>query len=321
MRPDRRNAAALAIAAIAASLLVACQSPPEIDETTQGCAPEGVASIGVSAEGELFSRPEVSFRAPLTPLTTERRVLIEGDGPQITPGAIVTIDFVALNGADGEVIETSGYGAAGVGHTVVTLGQETATPGLRRALLCAKEGSRVAAVVHPDDAVGDDWRVPGLGAGDPLVYVFDVLDVAGTRAEGEEREQADATLPVVKEQAGMPSIAVPAMSPPVELRSSTLIVGDGPAVRPGADVVIRHRSVLWRNGLTVSESWSEVTPRRLALNDLLPGVATSLVGETVGSRVLVVVPPEFGYGREGDTASSVTGTDTLVYVVDILATT
>jgi peptidylprolyl isomerase len=46
-----------------------------------------------------------------------------------------------------------------------------------------------------------------------------------------------------------------------------------------------------------------------------------VVGQTVGSRVLLVVPPADGYGAAGSASVGIDGTDTLVFVVDILAAT
>ena len=40
---------------------------------------------------------------------------------------------------------------------------------------------------------------------------------------------------------------------------------------------------------------------------------------TVGSRVLLVIPPDKGYGTAGNSGAGIKGTDTLVFVVDILA--
>jgi len=45
---------------------------------------------------------------------------------------------------------------------------------------------------------------------------------------------------------------------------------------------------------------------------------SQLVGQPVGSRVLLVVPPADGYGAAGS-PPKISGTDTLVFVVDILA--
>jgi peptidylprolyl isomerase len=43
-----------------------------------------------------------------------------------------------------------------------------------------------------------------------------------------------------------------------------------------------------------------------------------LVGVPVGSRVLLSVPPVDGYGAAGKNSAGITGTDTLVFVVDIV---
>ena len=39
---------------------------------------------------------------------------------------------------------------------------------------------------------------------------------------------------------------------------------------------------------------------------------------TVGSRVMLVIPPADGYGTTGSPRAHIKGTDTLVFVVDIL---
>jgi len=49
------------------------------------------------------------------------------------------------------------------------------------------------------------------------------------------------------------------------------------------------------------------------------GLGHGLVGQTVGSRVLLVIPPAGGYGSAGASKARISGTDTLVFVVDILA--
>ena len=43
------------------------------------------------------------------------------------------------------------------------------------------------------------------------------------------------------------------------------------------------------------------------------------MGRAVGSRVLLSIPPDLGYGEDGNKDAGITGTDTLYFVVDILA--
>ena len=50
----------------------------------------------------------------------------------------------------------------------------------------------------------------------------------------------------------------------------------------------------------------------------LVGWDEGLVGQTVGSQILLVVPPDKGYGTSGSSDGTIKGTDTLVFVVDIL---
>ena len=52
---------------------------------------------------------------------------------------------------------------------------------------------------------------------------------------------------------------------------------------------------------------------------MIPGFDEGLIGQTVGSRVVLVIPPDKGYGAEGNSQAGISGTDTLVFVVDILA--
>ena len=51
---------------------------------------------------------------------------------------------------------------------------------------------------------------------------------------------------------------------------------------------------------------------------MIAGWDEGLVGQTVGSQVLLVVPPDKGYGAAGQPNAGISGTDTLVFVVDIL---
>jgi peptidylprolyl isomerase len=57
----------------------------------------------------------------------------------------------------------------------------------------------------------------------------------------------------------------------------------------------------------------------IGAGQVIKGWDTGLVGQPVGSRVLLVIPPAEGYGKTGASTAGINGTDTLVFVVDILA--
>jgi peptidylprolyl isomerase len=52
---------------------------------------------------------------------------------------------------------------------------------------------------------------------------------------------------------------------------------------------------------------------------VIPGWDKTLVGKKLGSRVLLIVPPADGYGPSGQTSAGISGTDTLVFVLDLVA--
>jgi peptidylprolyl isomerase len=81
--------------------------------------------------------------------------------------------------------------------------------------------------------------------------------------------------------------------------------------------------VLWRNGALFDSSWSKAkTPFATAIGvgAVVKGGDQGLVGKTVGSRVLLVIPPDLGDGSAGQPSATppILGTDTMVFVVDIL---
>ena len=57
----------------------------------------------------------------------------------------------------------------------------------------------------------------------------------------------------------------------------------------------------------------------IGTGSVIPGWDKVLVGVKIGSRVLMVVPPKQGYGKKGNSQAGIKGTDTLVFVVDVIA--
>ena len=88
----------------------------------------------------------------------------------------------------------------------------------------------------------------------------------------------------------------------------------------GGDVVVVHyHGVNWNTGEVFDSSWSRGEPSSFPTEGVIPGFRDGLVDQTVGSRVIIVIPPELGYGPSGGTGDgSIGAEDTIVFVVDIL---
>ena len=91
-------------------------------------------------------------------------------------------------------------------------------------------------------------------------------------------------------------------------------------------MVVQYVGALWRtgkgNGTAFDASWKRGQPFSFVIgkkpSQVIPGWDSGLVGQTVGSRVMLVVPPADGYGKAGNSQAGIKPTDTLVFVVDVL---
>jgi peptidylprolyl isomerase len=99
-----------------------------------------------------------------------------------------------------------------------------------------------------------------------------------------------------------------------------LIKGAGPVVQAGQTITVHYTGAIWATGKTFDSSWDSGTPAEFSIGtgEVISGWDEGLVGQTVGSQVLLVVPPDKGYGATGSSDGTISGTDTLVFVVDIL---
>lgn len=196
----------------------------------------------------------------------------------------------------------------------------TAMPAWRH-LAGSRVGSRVEMIVPPADGFGPSGNPQAnIMGSDTLVFVFDVVDTI-------RKNTAAAGTPVPYHPAAdMPSvnglsITIPAgAQPPAALTSTVLRKGSGPQIVSGNTVVVQYTGVVWRTGKVFDSSWSRGFPQAFVLGagQVIPGWEQGLGGHAVGSRVLLTVPTALGYGDQGK-APDINGTDTLVFVVDIIA--
>src|ERR1700683_5283207 len=115
-----------------------------------------------------------------------------------------------------------------------------------------------------------------------------------------------------------PAVTIPAKKASTNLYVKTEIHGSGPTLAK-TDAFLGNSVVYIWSGTThkLALSTYTATPQVLS-GTLLPGLETALQGKRMGSRVLAVLPPKYGYGAQGNSQVGVTGSDTLVFVVDMI---
>jgi FKBP-type peptidyl-prolyl cis-trans isomerase len=248
---------------------------------------------------------------------------VEGEGATVAKGDVVVANYIGYRwGTSGSKLIAGSYGAGG--HPAAFPSGKL-VPGLDKALIGKAVGSRVVVVIPPKEGYGEKGN-PQLevGAEDSLVFVLDLIAVYAKSATvpGRASGQADPRLPQVgAAQPGQaPPVTVPRAQPPGRLEARPLIQGKGQAVRPGQLVAMQYTGVFWRDGRAFDSSWKsgQVFTATIGKGQVVRGWDEGLVGQKVGSRMLLVVPPAWGYGAKGLKQAGIKGTDTLVFVVDIL---
>ncbi|HEV2886037.1 MAG TPA: FKBP-type peptidyl-prolyl cis-trans isomerase, partial [Jatrophihabitans sp.] len=122
-----------------------------------------------------------------------------------------------------------------------------------------------------------------------------------------------------------PEVSVPDKPAPGQLAQQVLTTGTGATVDKGDTLVANYSGQTWasKDGKphVFDSSFDRGSPTAFVIGTgaVIPGWDKTLVGKHLGSRVLLAIPPVEGYGSQGQPDAGITGTDTLVFVVDLIA--
>ena len=310
--------ARVAVALAAGTLLVAGCSTSS-PTTTQTVVNSDIKAVTVT--GVLGSKPAVTVPTPFSVKATDKVLLTKGTGATVTAGQRVTVDYTGFNGTDGKEFDSSFD--KGKKAPSLILDPEQSLPGLVKGIVGANIGSRLLLAIPPEDAYGVGGQpTVGIGPTDTILIVVDVKSAKSvlTRATG-TAVAPKAGLPTVKLAAdGKPTITVPAGNAPADLVVQPLITGTGPKVGKGQQITVQYTGVVWATGKQFDSSWSSGKPASFPIGQgqVIAGWDEGLVGQQIGSQMLLVIPPDKGYGASGQPSAGIKGTDTLVFVVDIL---
>ncbi|WP_062462465.1 FKBP-type peptidyl-prolyl cis-trans isomerase [Demequina soli] len=126
------------------------------------------------------------------------------------------------------------------------------------------------------------------------------------------------TLPAITRAAdGAPAVDFAGAEKPEGLVVEVLEAGDGAVVAEGQHITVHYSGWLW-NGGKFDSSWDrgDTISFRIAYGSLIDGWVDGIVGQPVGSKLLLVVPPESGYGYQN--MGPIPAGSTLVFAVDVL---
>jgi peptidylprolyl isomerase len=226
---------------------------------------------------------------------------------------MIEVNYWGANGYTGSVFDESFSANKPISYAVSGF-----ITGFQTGLVGQKVGSRVLiGITGPDgyDSNGGNSNI-GIEVGDCLVFIVDIISVSATGPSG-TTVSPPAGLPTVSADLKKPAITIDTKAtPPTTLTVQPLIKGAGKAVTDASTIRVDYAEYAWSTGKLVKQTYG-YSPLDGALSTTIPGWQTGLVGQTVGSRVLLVVPPAQAYPSGNPRIDVKTG-ETMVYVIDIL---
>jgi hypothetical protein len=331
-----RRAAALAVPLTAIALVVSsCSSIPEEWRTPAFLRmnDDALDSRLPEVTGEVGEEPEITFPDIEPPEEEISGVVSKGAGEDVLVGAD---DLVIANVAQYQ------WTAPGEGEPVEGQSSyESGAPDLIRmdqmpeyitdTLVSQPLGSR-AVYVFPPLSAEETEQAEAMGQPAPegaSVLVIDMVDrfSQGAVVPGEQTNDGGGDLPTVTQDGhSQPEIEIPDADAPDELDVVPLIEGEGAEVEEGQQIIVQYTGVRWEadeNGdhEVFDSSWNQggvPFDTTIGGGAVIEGWDEGIVGQQVGSRIMLVVPGDMAYGESDEEAMGAPA-GTLVFVVDVLA--
>ncbi|MFJ2032639.1 FKBP-type peptidyl-prolyl cis-trans isomerase [Streptosporangium sp. NPDC087985] len=311
----RRSLAVLA--SVPLLFAAACGSGGSVD--TASSSPGGTVPE-LKVTGAANAKPSVTFPAKVVE-TSSYQVITPGTvGAAAKEGGSVVANFTVYTW-DGKENKLAGSTYDEGGPQLITINDQVPEI-LRKGFAETKGGGRFLSVVAKDSVPAEQQsQVP---PGQSQVFVVDVVGVPegkaahgtatdpglkGVKVESPDGDAAPKLTTKTKEKA------------PKGLVAKTVIKGTGPEVKSGQSILVQYAGKIWGSDLEFDSSWSrggEPIMFQIGTGKVIKGWDEGLVGVPVGSRVLLSIPPDLGYGKDGS-GDKIKGTDTLVFLVDVLA--
>jgi FKBP-type peptidyl-prolyl cis-trans isomerase len=288
--------------------------PDDSDATSE-------ALPGVTVSGPLGEEPTVEIDAPYETDKTTTEVVEEGDGDELEEGDTALVQYIGLNGRTGDEFNNSW--SQGGEPVPFPLTEGSLITGFLDGLIGQQVGSRVAIGIPPEDGYGPQGGNPDIDVekDDSLVFVVDIVDTALDQAEGEAQTLPDDVPQLQTDDEDVPTgfTATDATAPPPkEATAEVAIIGTGEEVKEGQTISFKYLVQVYPDGKVLDDSYSRGQAARAVSGSGQPPCWDALVGQTVGSRVVLACPPGTVFGPEGNKDVGVGPDDTLLFAIDLL---
>jgi peptidylprolyl isomerase len=282
-------------------------------------ASSGAGLEAVTVSGDFGQAPEVKWNSTVDTDELASKTLIEGKGAKVVKGDQVLMNIWIGNGYS----QREQFSTWAKGHeSPVTVDDTQINKAIYTALADHTIGSRIEVVSPPKDAFGEEGNATlGFAPTDHVVFVIDIMRKVLTEPSGAPQKPSG-TAPRLLTKDGVPTgfdFMRSPKTPSDKLQVFTLIKGAGPRVATGDTTIMNYLGEIYGTKNVFDKSYgSDAFTTPIGAGKVIKGWDQGLVGVSAGSRVVLVIPPDLAYGKAGQ--GSIKGNQTLVFVVDILAT-
>lgn len=271
---------------------------------------------GITAKGELGQKPEISFKTPLDVTNGSYQIVQKGDGEPLADGDHVCTQQIVYNATTGE--ELTNTWDQDTPDCSLAISKNSIAEEYYDLFKGMALNTSVALGIDASSSNTDGTSTSSDKYVNVITLVSKITPLK--RATGETVTDLPAGLPTVTlGKKGKPSIDMNGQGSVDSLVTQTLIKGDGETLTDSDTAVVKYTGWL-TDGTQFDSSWDKNTTFDADLSasgQIIEGWKQGLIGQTVGSQVMLIIPPDLGYGSQE--LDGIPADSTLVFVIDILA--
>ncbi|MFE4644533.1 FKBP-type peptidyl-prolyl cis-trans isomerase, partial [Streptomyces sp. NPDC056730] len=253
----------------------------------------------ISSGAKFGQKPTLEKGEGTPPKELKVDVLSKGDGATVKKGDAIQVNYLGQSWDSDKPFDNSFDRKQPFDLTV---GAGMVIKGWDQGLEGQKVGSRVELGIPPELGYGAQGQ-GDIKPNSTLVFVVDILKATQVpvSAKGTAVAQDNIDLPKVgtNDDGKEPTVTVPKSAPPKKLVSNYVLESDGEAVKDSDTVVLNYAAYIWKDRKQFDSTYKTGRTQTFPLPQLtLKGLKTGIVGKKVGSRVLIVIPPDQAFGNQ-----------------------